>query len=270
MTRDITLGQYFPGNSPVHRADPRLKLILVFLYIIQLFVAPSLLSIGLSAVELLLLFAVAQIPVKTVLRSLRPILPIILFTAVVNLFFARGDVIFKWQFIEITKQGLYLSGVMVLRIICLIAATSLLTYTTSPIELTDAMERVMAPLKVLHAPVHEIAMMMSIALRFIPTLVEETDKIMSAQKARGAELDTGNLMSRVRALIPVLIPLFISAFRRADELSIAMDSRCYHGGEGRTRLKVLQMHTGDWMFAALAVAIFAVAVAVDRFVKLPL
>ena len=266
MVRDITLGQHFPGDSRVHRLDPRLKLLLVVAYIVVLFVAPNLAGLALSAAFLAGLYALAKIPVKMVLRSMKPILPIILFTGIINLFFVQGDIVFHWWIFTVTKQGLYFSLVMVVRIVCLIAATSLLTYTTSPIALTDALERVMSPLKLLHAPVHEVAMMMTIALRFIPTLVEETDKIMNAQKARGAELDTGKLTDRIKALIPVLIPLFISAFRRADELAMAMECRCYHGGEGRTRLKTLEITSQDILSTAVCLLFLAAVVSTNFFV----
>ena len=215
-----------------------MKLLLTIAYIVMLFVGSNPAGLVISIVFLTVLYLVAKIPLKIVGKSIKPILPIILFTAVLNLFFMTG-----------TSEPL-------VRIICLIAGTSLLTYTTSPIVLTDAIEQLLHPLAKLHLPVHELAMMMTIALRFIPTLIEETDKIMNAQKARGAQLDSGNLRQRVKALIPVLIPLFISAFRRADELAMAMECRCYHGGEGRTRLKQLHMHRSDILIAVVAVLVF--------------
>lgn len=255
--RDITLGQHIPGNSIVHRMDARLKLILVIVYIVVLFLAPNLLGIGLSAIFLAILYKLSKIPVKMVMRSLKPIIPIVLFTAIINLFFTAGEPVFSWLVFTITKEGILFSLQLVLRIICMLAATTLLTYTTSPLALTDALERVMSPLKVVHFPVHTISMMMTIALRFIPTLVEETDKIMNAQKARGAQLDTGKLTERVKALIPILVPLFISAFRRADELAIAMECRCYQGGEGRTRLKVLKITSQDVLCTVVCLIVFA-------------
>ena len=261
MLRDITLGQHFPGSSAVHTYDPRLKLGVVFIYIFVLFLAPNIAGFTLSAAVLVVLYAVSKIPGKMVLRSLKPIVPIIIFTGVLNLFFVSGDPVFHWWIFTVTKQGIYFSVVMVVRIVCLIAATSLLTYTTSPIALTDALEQVMSPLKLVHAPVHEVAMMMTIALRFIPTLIEETDKIMNAQKARGAELDSGTLRDRVKALIPVLIPLFVSAFRRADELAMAMECRCYRGGEGRTRLKKLEITKADIAKTVLCLLVFAAIIA---------
>ena len=259
MLRDITIGQHFPGDSVLHKMDPRVKLLLTIAYIVMLFVGSNPAGLAISIVFLAVLYAVAKLPLRFVARSVKPILPIILFTAVLNLFFmaGAGEPLLAWWIFKIYREGIYYAVVMAVRILCLIAGTSLLTYTTSPIVLTDAIEQLLRPLAKLHLPVHELAMMMTIALRFIPTLIEETDKIMNAQKARGAQLDSGNLRERVRALIPVLIPLFISAFRRADELAMAMECRCYHGGEGRTRLKQLHLHGSDLVIAAVAVLVFA-------------
>ena len=231
----------------------------------MLFVGSNPAGLAISIVFLTVLYTMAKLPLKLVARSVKPILPIILFTAVLNLFFMTGtsEPLFAWWIFKIYKEGIYYAIVMAVRILCLIAGTSLLTYTTSPIVLTDAIEQLLKPLSKLHLPVHELAMMMTIALRFIPTLIEETDKIMNAQKARGAQLDSGNLSQRVRALVPVLIPLFISAFRRADELAMAMECRCYHGGEGRTRLKQLHLHASDVVIAVVAVLVF-VAIGVSN------
>ncbi len=260
MLRDITIGQHIPGNSPVHRFDPRLKLVLTIAFIVLLFAASNPLGLGLSLVFLTAMYTVAHIPVKMILKSLRPILPIVLFTAVLNLFFVAGDgePLLEIWFFTIYAEGVRYAVLMAVRVVALIAGTSLLTYTTSPIVLTDAIEQLLKPFGKLHLPVHELAMMMSIALRFIPTLIEETDKIMNAQKARGAQLDTGNMMQRVKSLVPVLVPLFISAFRRADELAMAMECRCYHGGDGRTRLNVLHCTKQDYINAALCLVWFAV------------
>ena len=260
MIRDITIGQHFPGNSLVHRFDPRLKLVLTIVYIAVLFAASNPLGLALSVVFLAAMYLVAQIPLKMIGRSLKPILPIILFTAVLNVFFVsgEGEPLFRWGFVTIYAAGVRYAVVMAVRVAALIAGTSLLTYTTSPIVLTDAIEALLRPLARLCFPVHELAMMMSIALRFIPTLIEETDKIMNAQKARGAMLDTGKLTDRVKALVPVLIPLFISAFRRADELAMAMECRCYRGGEGRTRLKVLRCCGQDYIDLAFCIVCFLV------------
>lgn len=263
MLRDITIGQHFPGNSLVHRFDPRLKLVLTVAYIVLLFAASNPLGLTLSILFLGVMYKVAKIPVKMIGKSLKPILPIVLFTAVLNLFFVsgEGDPLVHFWFLTIYAEGVRYAVLMAVRVMALIAGTSLLTYTTSPIVLTDAIEQLLKPLGKLHFPVHELAMMMSIALRFIPTLIEETDKIMNAQKARGAQLDTGKMTDRVKALVPVLIPLFISAFRRADELAMAMECRCYHGGTGRTRLKVLRCEKQDYIDLAVCIACFAVILA---------
>jgi len=263
MLRDITIGQHFPGNSLVHRFDPRLKLVLTVAYIVLLFAASNPLGLTLSILFLGVMYKVAKIPVKMIGKSLKPILPIVLFTAVLNLFFVsgEGDPLVHFWFLTIYAEGVRYAVLMAVRVMALIAGTSLLTYTTSPIVLTDAIEQLLKPLGKLHFPVHELAMMMSIALRFIPTLIEETDKIMNAQKARGAQLDTGKMTDRVKALVPVLIPLFISAFRRADELAMAMECRCYRGGTGRTRLKVLRCEKQDYIDFAVCIACFAVILA---------
>lgn len=267
MLKDITLGQFFPGFSPVHRLDPRIKLILTVAYVVMLFLANNLVGLAFGILFFLGAYFLARIPLKMMLKGLKPVLPIILFTSVLNMFFITGDPLFSWWVITITRQGVYTAVIMSIRIVCLIAGTSLLTYTTSPISLTDGLERLMGPLKKLRFPVHELAMMMTIALRFIPTLIEETDKIMSAQKARGADLETGGLMQRARALIPILIPLFVSSFRRADELALAMECRCYRGGEGRTRMKQLHMGPGDFVASALVVACLAGVIALNLLVK---
>ena len=266
MIRDITIGQHFPGNSPVHRFDPRLKLVLTIVYIAVLFAASNPLGLTLSVVFLAAMYLVAQIPLKMIGRSLKPILPIILFTAVLNVFFVsgEGDPLFQMGFLTIYAEGVRYAIVMGVRVAALIAGTSLLTYTTSPIVLTDAIEALLRPLAKLHFPVHELAMMMSIALRFIPTLIEETDKIMNAQKARGAMLDTGKLTDRVKALVPVLIPLFISAFRRADELAIAMECRLYRGDVGRTRMKQMKLGRVDALTGAVSVLVFAAVIVLGR------
>ncbi len=246
MLKDITIGQHFPGNSPVHKLDPRLKIMLVVAFIVFLFLSTNFGGILLSTVFVGVTFSMSKIPLKMLFKSMKPILPLIVFTVVLNLFFIKGEVpLISFWIIEIYIEGVNFCIVMVARIILLIAGTSLLTYTTSPIALTDALERLMKPLEIVKFPSHEMAMMMTIALRFIPTLVGETDKIINAQKSRGALLDSGTFTQRVKALVPILIPLFISAFKRADELAIAMESRCYNGGEGRTRLKQLKITNQD-------------------------
>ena len=263
MLKDITIGQHFPGNSAVHRCDPRLKIVLVIAYIVILFTVTNFLGLALSILLLAGLYLMAKIPLKLILKSLKPIMPIVVFTAVLNLFFMGGEgepLVAFWVF-RIYKEGVAYAIFMAVRIVALIAGTSLLTYTTSPIVLTDAIERLLRPFAKLHLPVHELAMMMTIALRFIPTLIEETDKIMNAQKARGAMLDSGSLSDRVKAMVPILIPLFISAFRRADELAMAMECRCYRGGEGRTRLKVLRCCGQDYIDLAFCIVCFGVILA---------
>ena len=261
MLRDITIGQHFPGNSILHRCDPRLKLVGTIAYIVVLFVAANPVGIALSIALLAFLYSVAKIPFKMILKSLKPIVPVIIFTAVLNLFFLTGETpLFHWWIFTIYPEGVRYAILMAVRVMALIAGTSLLTYTTSPIVLTDAIENLLRPLGKLHFPVHELAMMMTIALRFIPTLIDETEKIMNAQKARGAMLDTGSFMQRVKALVPILIPLFLSAFRRADELAMAMECRCYHGGEGRTRLKVLKFGREDVLCAAVLTVLLGIIV----------
>ncbi len=256
MIKDITIGQYFPGKSLLHRLDPRIKLLLTVLYIVMLFAAKGFVGLGIGIVFLIFSFLISGIPIKMMLKSVKPILPIIIFTGILNLFFIRtGNVLFSWHFITITDEGLKTMIFMAVRIVFLICGTSLLTYTTSPIALTDAIERIFSPLRVIKFPAHEIAMIMTIALRFIPTLIEETDKIMSAQKARGADLESGSILNRAKALIPILIPLFVSAFRRADDLALAMECRCYRGGDGRTRLKQLKTSYRDYL-SILVVSLF--------------
>jgi len=259
--RDITLGQYFPGNTIIHRLDPRAKLIYTVLYIVALFMAKSLLTYGVLILILALDILLSKVKMKAILGGLKPILAVVVITALLNMMYTPGVTVARFWIFRITVEGLWAALFMILRISMLITCTFLLTYTTSPILLTDGMEKLLSPLKVFHVPVHELSMMMSIALRFIPTLIEETDKIMSAQKARGADFETGNLIQKAKALVPLLVPLFISAFRRADELAIAMECRCYHGGEGRTRLRQLKLKGSD--MAALAVAfVFCVGIGI--------
>ena len=265
MLKDITLGQYFPGSSLAHRLDPRTKLMLTVLYIVILFCATSFVSYGLVAALLAVGVKVSGVAPKALVRGLKPILFIICFTAVLNLFYTPGDELASFWIFTITRQGVATAFFMVLRITMLIMGTFLLTYTTSPIALTDGLESLLGPLKKLRVPVHELAMIMSIALRFIPTLIEETDKIMSAQKARGADFESGSLLDRARALVPVLVPLFISAFRRADELAVAMECRCYHGGEGRTKLHVLRYKPRDYLVLAAYAAVLAGVLVLARF-----
>lgn len=248
MLKDITLGQYFPGNSVIHRLDPRTKLIMLVVYIVALFTAANWVSYALMAAFLATVVKISAIPPKSIVRGMKPLVMILVFTGVLNLFFTTGEgepLIDFWIF-TVYAEGLERAIFMVVRILLLISGTFLLTYTTSPISLTDGLESLMNPLKAIKVPVHELAMMMCIALRFIPTLIEETDKIMSAQKARGADFESGSLMDKAKALVPILVPLFISAFRRADELATAMECRCYQGGEGRTKMKLLRYKLWDY------------------------
>ena len=266
MLKDITIGQYFPGNSVIHRLDPRFKIIITAIYITMLFCASEIIGLSIGVAFVIFVLMLSGIPAKMMIKGIKPIVPVIIFTSVLNLFFIDGSVIFKWWIIKITLEGIETSVFMVIRVICLIAGTSLLTYTTSPITLTDAIERLMSPLKKIKVPEHELAMMMTIALRFIPTLIEETDKIMSAQKARGADLETGGLVQRAKALVPILIPLFVSAFRRAEELALAMECRCYHGGEGRTRLKQLKSSGRDYIALGITMLFLDAVIAINCFI----
>ena len=265
MLKDITLGQYFPGTSLAHRLDPRTKILLTVLYIVALFCAKWFVSYALAAVLLIAGIMVSGVALRALVRGLKPILFIICFTAVLNLFYTPGEIWVSFWIFKITKEGIFTAFFMILRITMLIMGTFLLTYTTSPIALTDGLETLLGPLKKIRVPVHELAMIMSIALRFIPTLIEETDKIMSAQKARGADFESGNLLQRARALVPILVPLFISAFRRADELAVAMECRCYHGDAGRTKLHVLHYQMRDYLVLLAYGAILAGVLVLARF-----
>ena len=267
MLKDITLGQYFPGNSPVHRLDPRTKLLMLVVYIVALFCAVSWVSYAAVFVFLAATISISKIPVKSIVRGMKPLIVILVFTGVLNLFFTVGEgepLVDFWVF-TIYTEGVVRAFFMVIRILMLISGTFLLTYTTSPISLTDGLESLLGPLKVFRLPVHELSMMMCIALRFIPTLIEETDKIMSAQKARGADFETGSLLQRVKALVPILVPLFISAFRRADELATAMECRCYQGGEGRTKMKILHFTYFDFVAYGIGAALIVVVSVLAHF-----
>lgn len=265
MLKDITIGQYFPGKSAVHRLDARLKILLTIAYIVMLFMADDIKGLGVCVCFTFIVFLISRIPLKMMWKSVKPILVIIIITALLNLFFVHtGTPYFEWKFIKITDKGVQTAVFMVVRILCLITGTSLLTYTTSPIDLTDAIERLLSPLKKIKVPVHEFAMMMTIALRFIPTLIEETDKIMCAQKARGADMETGSIFKKARALIPVLIPLFVSSFRHADELALAMECRCYHGGEGRTKMKQLRLKLLDLWGTLFLIVFFAGVIVINK------
>ena len=266
MLKDITLGQYFPGNSIIHRLDPRTKLIMLVVYIVALFMAKSWLSYAVMFAFLVWVVKKSTIPPKSIVKGMKPLIMILIFTGVLNLFFTQeGELLVDFWVIKIYSAGVSRAILMVLRILMLISCTFLLTYTTSPIALTDGLEALMNPLKKIKVPVHELAMMMCIALRFIPTLIEETDKIMCAQKARGADFENGTLMERAKALIPILVPLFISAFRRADELATAMECRCYQGGEGRTKMKLLRYHREDFVSFGLGIVMVAIIFVLGSF-----
>ena len=266
MLKDITLGQFFPGNSVVHKLDPRTKLVMLIVYIVALFVAKSYISYAVMLAFLVGSIAISQIPPKSILRGMKPLVLILLFTGVLNLFFTTGEhVLVSFWKITIYWEGLERAFFMVIRILMLIAGTFLLTYTTSPIALTDGLESLLNPLRVIKVPVHELAMMMCIALRFIPTLIEETDKIMSAQKARGADFESGSLIQRAKALIPILVPLFISAFRRADELATAMECRCYQGGQGRTKMKLLRYMRRDYLTYLVGIMLLTAVIILASF-----
>ena len=266
MLKDITLGQYFPGDTVAHKLDPRTKISLVVLYIAALFSARGAVGYALLALCLAVCVRISRVGLKALVRGLKPALLVIIFTGILNLFFTPGDhYLLELGFLKVSDTGLRNAVFMVVRIMLLIMGTFLMTYTTSPISLTDGLEQLLGGLKRFHVPVHELAMMMSIALRFIPTLIEETDKIMSAQKARGADFESGNLMQKAKALIPILVPLFISAFRRADELAVAMECRCYHGGEGRTKLHILKYERRDYIALLLGVLVVAAVLVLRHF-----
>lgn len=283
MLKDITLGQYFPGNSIIHRMDPRAKLIVTILFIVAIFASQNILCFAALLVSTVLLIALSQISLRTILRGLKAIFFVLLFTALINIFLTggaegeeplfRGEIpIFSFVWMPTIYQGGILRAVLTsVRVIVLIVVTSIfMTYTTSPITLTDAIEELLTPLKWLHIPVHDFAMMMTIALRFIPTLIEETDKIMNAQRARGADFSTGSIVRRAKALIPVLVPLFVSAFKRAEDLAIAMECRCYRGGTGRTKLYKLQYHARDFIVMTLFVLFLAGIFVLNRFSPVPI
>jgi len=263
MLKDITIGQYLPGNSVIHRLDPRTKILLIIAFLIVLFTVNSFVGYLALAIFLFAVNKAANVPFKMLVKSLKPLLFFIVFTAAINLFLTRGEPIFKWGIITITKEGVRLTIAMSLRLIFLVIGTSILTYTTSPIVLTDGIESLFRPLSKIGFPAHEIAMMMTIAIRFIPTIIDETDKIMKAQSARGSDFESGSLVRRAKALIPILVPLFISAFRRADDLATAMECRCYRGGEGRTKLKAIKMKKIDALAFLVTALVFAAVIAMN-------
>lgn len=268
MFKDITIGQYVDGNSAIHRMDARVKIIMSILYIVFLFVIHSLKVYALFAVFTAILVVISKVPVRYIIKGLKPMLYILIFTAVINLFMTGGKTVL-WQFplwhsLKITKEGLIAAVQMLLRLIFLVVGTSLLTLTTTPIMLTDGIEKLLKPFNAIKVPSHEIAMMMTIAIRFIPTLSEETEKIIKAQMARGADFESGNILKRTKAMVPILVPLFISAFKRADDLAIAMDSRCYNSGKKRTRMKIMKMTWIDAAATAVMLAFFALVVVIQK------
>lgn len=268
MIRDITLGQYYPEQSVVHRLDARTKILGTLLYIIEVFLVNSFAGFGLVILALGVLIGISRVPVRFIFKGLKAVIFIILLTFVLNLFMFDGTVLWHWKFLTITYEGLYRSCFMALRLILLIIGTSMLTLTTKPMELTDGLEKLLKPFNRFGLPSHEIALMMSIALRFIPTLLEETDKIMKAQQARGADFESGNLIQRVKNMIPILIPLFVGSFRIAQDLALAMEARCYHGGVGRTRMKEIVFSRRDGV-AGVLLAVFLGIVIASRWMPLP-
>lgn len=262
MLKDITIGQYLPGNSIIHRLDPRTKILLVIGFITALFMVTDFVGYLIVAVFITHITITAKIPFKMIFKSIKPLLFFILFTAVINLFMTDGHSIFRFGIINITIEGVKLTLMMSLRLIFLVFGTSILTYTTSPIILTDGIESLLKPFRKIGVPSHEIAMMMTIALRFIPTIIDETDKIMKAQSSRGSDFESGNIMQRAKALIPILVPLFISAFRRADDLAMAMECRCYRGGENRTKLKELKLGKADGLGIAYSLIVYTLIILV--------
>lgn len=263
MIRDITLGQYYRGDSCIHRIDPRIKIIITLVYIISLFIVNNFVGFGVAFLLMSATIILSKVPLRFMLRGLKPIFFIIIFTFLLNLFMYDGTILWKVGFLKITEEGLYTALFMAIRLIFLIIGSSLLTLTTRPISLTDGIESLLSPLKKVGVPSHEIAMMMTIALRFIPTLMEETDKIMKAQQARGADFETGNLFQRAKNLIPVLVPLFISAFRIAQDMALAMEARCYRGGEGRTRMNSMKMDGKDAVVVIILI-LYLLAVVATR------
>ncbi|MBQ1825335.1 MAG: energy-coupling factor transporter transmembrane protein EcfT [Firmicutes bacterium] len=265
MIRDITLGQYYPADSPIHRLDPRVKITATLLFIIELFIVDNFIGFAICAAVLGIVIAVSTVPLKFIMRGMKPILFILFFTFALNIFMVKGEVIWEMGFLHITKEGIKIAVFMAVRLVLLITGSSMLTLTTKPLNLTDGMERMLSPFAKLGFPAHEIAMMMTIALRFIPTLLEETDKIMKAQQARGADFESGNIIRRAKALIPVLVPLFVSAFRIAQDLAMAMEARCYRGGSGRTRLHEMKLRGRDFAAFLLEAAFLALIILEARY-----
>ena len=268
MIRDITIGQYYPANSPIHSIDPRIKLAATFLYIVSLFIVDSFIGYGFVILILALIIRISKVPLKFMLKGLKSILFIIIFTAVINIFATQGkNILFQLGWLTVTMEGVLTAVKMCVRLVLLIVGSSVLTLTTTPIHLTDGIEYLLNPFKKIGLPAHEIAMMMTIALRFIPTLLDETDKIMKAQQARGADFETGGLVKKAKSLIPILVPLFISAFRRADDLATAMEARCYRGGENRTRLNEMRLNDFDNKVILMVIIYLAIIIAIKIIVR---
>ena len=266
MLADITFGQYFPAKSFLHKMDPRLKIVLTIFFIVLVFLSKNFVNMAVVYAVIISAMVISKVPARIYVKSLKPILFIVAFTALLNLFYGTGEPLVSFGPFRITANGILNAVLIAIRIVALIFVSSVLTFTTSPTQLTDAIERLLKPLAKIKIPVHEFAMMMTIALRFVPTLLEETDKIMSAQKARGADMESGGLMQRIKALIPVLIPLFVSAFRRAYDLATAMESRCYTGGEGRTKMKILKVSKADYLTIAFCVLFLALFIVLNIFI----
>lgn len=264
MIKDITIGQYVPGESFIHKLDPRVKILLSIIYIINLFLINNFKGYIFVVAFTVAIIIISKVPFKYIYKGLKPVFILLIITALLNIFMTGGNSgeapLWQWKFLKIYKAGLLLAGFMIVRLVFLIIGTSLLTLTTSPIELTDGLEKLLNPFKKIGLPAHELAMMMTIALRFIPTLMDETDKIMKAQMARGADFESGNLVSRAKNLVPLLVPLFISSFRRADELAMAMEARCYKGGEGRTRMKILKLHNRDFVATVITILLVILSI----------
>lgn len=266
MIRDITIGQYYPAASPIHKLDPRVKLAGTLVFLISLFLTESLIGYVLATIFLASVIKLSKVPLKFILRGLKAIFIILAFSVAFNLFLTSGEVLVKFWIFKITKEGVILAAMMAVRLMYLIIGSSIMTLTTTPNDLTDGLEKALSPLKKIKVPVHEIAMMMSIALRFIPILMEETDKIMKAQMARGADFESGNIIKRAKSLVPILVPLFISAFRRADDLAMAMEARCYHGGDGRTKMKPLKYKKHDFVAYVVLLAYLGAIICIRIFI----
>ena len=264
MLRDITLGQYFPGKSWIHKLDPRIKIIATLLFIIELFIVDNFIGFLIAGIVLGILIAVSKVPVSYIMRGLKPILLILIFTFAPNMFMVDGRILWPWKLLKITAEGLEVAVFMAIRLVLLLMGSSMLTLCTRPLALTDGIERLLSPFKKIGLPAHDIAMMMTIALRFIPTLLEEADKIMKAQQARGADFESGSLMKRAKSLIPILVPLFVGAFRIAQDLAMAMEARCYRGGENRTRMNEMKFRKRDYAAIVMMVLFLAVIIIESR------